>query len=192
MKPTSFRLGLITTMIFSIVSPSFAAFTRVHYTINSSPWRFIRKDTASAQTTAFNDAGWQTVSIPHDFNGGIDGVNNDVYKGPQMYRGIGWYRKHFTIESQYSAKKVFVEFEAVSLISDVWVNGQYVGNHKGGYTAFSYDITPYVVFGADNVLAVKANSANDSSVAPWAYQLFAAYPSKIGRASCRERVLSCV
>jgi len=159
------------------VSLIFAQFTRQHYTINSQTWKFNKSNLTGAEVIGYNDAGWLSVTIPHDFNGGVDNVNNDVFSGPSMYRGIGWYRTHFTMGSQYQGKKVFIEFEAVSLVADVWLNGAYLGQHKGGYTAFSFDITSNVVFGGDNVLAVKANSANNPQVAPWMYTPFGTYPS---------------
>jgi beta-galactosidase len=158
-------------------SLTFAQFTRQRYAINTS-WKFIKSNILTgAEVTGYNDAGWQSVTIPHDFNGGSDNVNNDVFSGPSMYRGAGWYRTHITIGSQYQGKKVFVEFEAVSLVADVYINGTRLGQHRGGYTAFSYDITQYVVFGGDNVLAVRANSVNDNTVAPWMYTPFGTYPS---------------
>jgi len=159
------------------VSVIFAQFTRVHNTISSQTWKFIKSNPSGAEQTGFSDAAWLSVTIPHDFNGGIDKVNNDVYSGPAMYRGIGWYRTHFTVDSKYQGKKVFVEFEAVSLVADVWLNGAYLGQHRGGYTDFSFDISSSVVFGGDNVLAVKANSTNDPTVAPWMQTPYGTYPT---------------
>jgi beta-galactosidase len=159
------------------VSIIFAQFTRQHSSISSQTWKFTKSNPSGAQGTAFNDAGWQSVTIPHDFNGGIDKVNNDVFNGPSMYRGIGWYRTHFTMDAKYQGKKVFIEFGAVSLVADVYVNGTLLGQHKGGYTDFSFDMTSAVVFGGDNVLAVKANSANDPKVAPWMQTPFGTYPT---------------
>lgn len=160
-----------------IVSLLFAAFTRTKHSINETGWKFKRADVAGAQQPSFDDGSWQTVTIPHDFNGGIDGVNDDVFTGPNMYRGIGWYRTHFTVDNAYQGKKIFIQFEAVSLVADVWLNGTSLGQHKGGYTAFTFDITEQVNFGADNVLAVKANSANDPKIAPWMQVPFGAYPT---------------
>ena len=159
------------------VSLLFAQFTRQHYTINSLAWKFKKADVSGAEATAFGDAAWQSITIPHDFNGGIDKINNDVYTGPQMYRGIGWYRTHFPIDAKYQGKKIFIDFDAASLVADVWVNGTHIGQHKGGYTAFSYDITANVTVGGDNVLAVKVNSANDPKVAPWMQTPFGLYPT---------------
>ncbi len=154
-----------------------AAFTRQHYMINTLQWKFKKADMANAEQTNFDDASWQSITIPHDFNGGIDKVNNDIMTGPKMYRGIGWYRTRFTIDNQYQGKQIFIEFEAAALVTDVWLNGTLLGRHKGGYTAFSFDLTPKILFGSENVLAVKVNSANDPTVAPWMYTPFGTYPA---------------
>jgi beta-galactosidase len=150
---------------------------REKISINGLVWKFKKQDVAGAQAPAFDDAAWASIKLPHDFNGGIDGVNNDMFTGPGQYRGPAWYRTKFTVAAANSAKKVFIEFEGVALVADVWVNGTSVGQHKGGFTAFTFDITPYVNFGGDNVLAVRASSANDPTVAPWGFIPFGTYPT---------------
>ena len=72
--------------------------------------------------------------------------------------GCGWYRKHFSINREYSDRKVFIEFEGVQKYCKVWVNGKYLGDHKGGYGSFDFDITSALKPGEDNVLAVAVNN----------------------------------
>ena len=93
-----------------------------------------------------------------------------------MYKGPGWYRTKFDIEETQKGKRVFIEFEAVSLVAQVWVNGKEVGEHKGGYTAFSIDITDYIKYGKPNVLAVRADNTNNSKMAPWMADEKKAFP----------------
>ncbi len=152
---------------------------REKISIDSLTWKFIKQDIASAQSATFNDASWANVKLPHDFNGGIDGINNDMFKGPSQYRGPTWYRTKFTLDAANSAKKVFIEFEGASLVATVWVNGDSIGQHRGGYTAFTYDITSSVKFGQDNILAVKVSNANDPTIAPWMFVPFGNYPTSI-------------
>ena len=76
--------------------------------------------------------------------------------GGALPGGIGWYRKHFTLDQ---AEKVFIEFDGVYMNSTVWVNGQKVGFRPYGYSSFEYDITPYVRQG-DNVLAVRVDNSD--------------------------------
>jgi beta-galactosidase len=169
------RLSVAGALIMSLFLGGVQA--REKTLMNGLDWKFKKADVAGAQATAFVDAAWATIKLPHDFNGGIDGVNNDMFNGPSQYRGPGWYRTHFTVAATNSTKKVFLEFEGVALVADVYVNGTLIGQHKGGYTAFTMDITAAVNFAGDNVLAVKANSANDPTVAPWMNVPFGSYPT---------------
>lgn len=114
---------------------------------------------AGAEAVDFNDASWDSVDLPHTWNA-FDAQNG----GGDYERGFGWYRKYYTISSDYSDKRVYLFFEAVGKKADVYYNGTQVGNHLGGYAAFCYDITDYVNFGVENVIAVRADNANTSSV----------------------------
>jgi beta-galactosidase len=153
------------------------AFERVRYSINETDWKFKRAEVDEGYKPGLNDDDWLKVTIPHDYNGGIDGVHNDVFKGRfdfendvdqrLMYKGPGWYRTSFTVDEKLKGKRVFIEFEAVSLDAKVWVNGTAVGRHQGGYTAFTFDITDAVLFGQENLLAVRADNSNNPAIAPW-------------------------
>ena len=108
---------------------------------------------------AYDDSDWQTIALPHTWN------KYDVSdEEPGYWRGIGWYRKHFRIDRRYAGKKVAVEFEGANQSATVWLNGRLLGTHKGGYTNFSFEITP--LFGQDNVLTVKVDNLFDGSVPP--------------------------
>jgi len=130
---------------------------RVTGNFNQS-WKFELGDQIGAQTTGYNDALWSSVGLPHSFDEPYFGWN-------QFYTGYGWYRKHFTITSDWTGKREFLEFEAAFDDAQVYVNGQLVGEHLGGYTGFSYDITTNVVVG-DNVVAVRLNNLWNPRVAP--------------------------
>lgn len=77
---------------------------------------------------------------------------------PYWWNGWGYYRKHFEIEKVHNGKKVFVEFDGVQKICEVWLNGKKLGNHQGGFTSFFFDLTPYIRFGKDNVLVVAVSN----------------------------------
>lgn len=176
-KSTSLlAIFIVTLMLFSFNETS-NPFQRVRYSLNNQHWKFHKADVKNAHKVSFKDEAWLDITIPHDYNGGSDGVNYDVFKGRfnfamdpderTMYKGPAWYRTEFTVDSKYVGKRVFIEFEAVSLEATVWVNGKEVGNHKGGYTAFSIDVTDYIKIGKANVLAVKTNNSNNLEIAPW-------------------------
>lgn len=123
-------------------------------------WKFCQCNGAGYQASGFNDASWTSLSTPHTWNNmdGQDGGNNYV-------RGIGWYRKHFTIGAQHSGKKVFVRFQGVNMSTEVYVNGALAGSHVGGYSAFVFDISS-LVNGSDNVIAVKVNNSDTIKAPP--------------------------
>ena len=126
-------------------------------------WRFIQKDIVDAQTIDFDDSQWRLLNVPHDWS--IEGEYNESnpsgIAGAYLPTGIGWYRKNITIENLQNDDKYFVEFDGVYMNSDVWINGQHLGNRPYGYISFSYDLTPYLKDG-NNIIAVKV----DHSKAP--------------------------
>jgi beta-galactosidase len=124
-------------------------------------WRFIRQDVAGAQTNGFDDSAWTLLNLPHTWNNldGQDGGNN-------YYRGIGWYRVHYTVGTNEAGRPLFLKFDGANIVADVYVNGNFVGEHQGGFAAFVYDVTPYMNVGADNVIAVKVNNVFNASIPP--------------------------
>jgi hypothetical protein len=141
---------------------------RIEKIINSQ-WTFNYFPTASAdqgyESPGFDDSKWPAVSIPHTWNtyettGELHPFIRSASENdnPYWWMGWGWYRKHFSVKSEYSDRKVFIEFEAVQKYCKVWLNGKYLGDHKGGYGSFDFDITSLVKPGEDNVLAVAVNN----------------------------------
>ncbi len=126
-------------------------------------WKFHKGGTEYANTPDFDDATWQRVNLPHTWNA------QDPFDDDQTYfRGIGWYRKTFQLDPASKTKKVFLLFEGAYQVTDVYVNGDFAGEHKGGFTAFPFDITPYLnrEKNAENVIAVQVNSAHNNFIPP--------------------------
>ena len=115
-----------------------------------------------AHKSNYDDSSWQKVDLPHTWN------THDVSDEKAGYwRGIGWYRKHFKIDSSYSGKRVFLEFEGVNHVAEFWLNNTRLGDHKGGYTGFEFDITDKAKFDRDdNVLTVKVDNLYHDTVPP--------------------------
>ena len=139
-----------------------AAVSFARDTLNFNPdWRFIRDDVAGAQAPAFNDAAWQAVSAPHTFNDTdtFDNWSTPGHRGEQIqWEGRTWYRKTFTAPAAWAGRKVFIEFESVRQVAEVYVNGHYLGIHKTGFTPFGFDLTPHLKPGAANVIAVRVDN----------------------------------
>ncbi|UCF00347.1 MAG: DUF4982 domain-containing protein, partial [Planctomycetota bacterium] len=127
-------------------------------------WRFYKGDVADAESPSFDDSGWQEAHVPHTMEW-VPYHFPSVYDA--FYRGIGWYRKHFTVGSEYAGRRVYIEFEGAMTVTDVWVNGNHLGTHYGGYTPFAFDITDSVVLGgSENVIAVKVDNTYQEEVPP--------------------------
>lgn len=123
-------------------------------------WRFERADVAGAQAAAFDDAAWSTVTLPHTYNA-VDGE-----AGGAFYRGAAWYRRTLEVGSKDTRRR-FLEFDAATLVADVWVNGQRAGRHEGGYARFRFDVTALLRPGR-NVIAVRVDNTSLPQVAPLA------------------------
>lgn len=102
----------------------------------------------------------ETVCFPHTWN-----AHDSVDDEPGYWRGIGWYERKIQINDDLSGRKVFVRFEGANQEVDLYVNGKHAGNHKGGYTAFVFDISEYVHAGA-NDFRIKADNSHNEAIPP--------------------------
>ncbi len=131
-------------------------------------WRFLKSDPAGGEKAHLNDSSWRTVDVPHDWSieGPFDEKNPTGGAGAFLPAGVGWYRKHFSLPSEFAQRRVFVDFDGVMANSDVWINGVHLGKRPYGYVSFRYELTGHLQFGpnSQNVLAVRAdNSAEPAS-----------------------------
>jgi beta-galactosidase len=122
----------------------------------------------------FDDRGWRILDLPHDWCVELPFDNRGGYS--HGYRAIGlnfpensvgWYRKNFTVPASDLGKKIFIEFDGVFRNSIVWVNGFYLGTEHSGYNGFSYDISDYLNYGGNNVVAVRVDAAMEEG---WFYE----------------------
>jgi beta-galactosidase len=147
----------------------------VHDRLFDANWKFLKGEVKGGEDPSFDDSEWRTLDLPHDWSIEDLDLSKDQFqdvsptpKGPfspdspgdistgYVLGGVGWYRKHFTLQPQEIGKIVKITFDGVYMNADAWINGKYLGNHPYGYTAFIYDITPYLkVDGSENVLSVK-------------------------------------
>ncbi len=150
----------------------------------TSDWRFTRSDPDGAADPSLDDSDWESVRVPHDWaiKGPFD-RNNDVQvttviedgekkpaehtgrTGGLPHVGLGWYRKRFAVPDGSHGKRFFVEFDGVMSHSTVYLNGQEIGSWPYGYSSFCFEITDYVRFDRENVLAVRVD--NKPSASRW-------------------------
>ena len=124
-------------------------------------WKFFLGDVSEAKANDFNDDNWQKLDLPHDWSieGKVNPKNPTKGAGGYFPTGIGWYRKTFYVPKEWAEKKAAIYFEGVYMNSEVFINGKSLGVHPYGYTSFSYDLTSYLNFGKENVIAVKVDNS---------------------------------
>ena len=132
----------------SFILPLSAWAQRIERTINES-WLFAREGEKV-----------EVVNIPHSWNR-ADCVDDT----PGYYRGVGNYTKRLIINDNLDGRKVYIYFEGANQIAEVWMNGQFVGKHIGGYSAFCFDVTEAVRMG-ENELKVKVDNSHNEAVPP--------------------------
>lgn len=144
-------------------------------------WRFRQDNTLTgAEAPGFDDAAWQQVAVPHTWNR----VGHYI-PDPQTHlntpanidktQGVGWYRLSFTPGTEFARKRAWLEFDAVSRVAEVWLNGVKLGGHAGGFSRFRLDATAALRPGTANVLVVKADNsapAGEKATLPLAGDFF--------------------
>ena len=122
-------------------------------------WLFTLGDSAVMAAVSYNDASWRRLDLPHDWaiEGDFLPSHPSGAGGGALPGGIGWYRKHFNVET---SDCYFIEFDGVYMNSTVYVNGREVGFRPYGYSSFEYDITPYIKKGSENVIAVRVDNSD--------------------------------
>lgn len=109
--------------------------------------------------SAYDDSRWRALDLPHDW--GIEGPfrkDLDGLTGKLPWRGIGWYRKQFPLPASQKGQRAYLDFDGAMAHAEVWVNGHKAGGHPYGYTSFRVDLTPFVHWGGNNVVAVRLNT----------------------------------
>lgn len=149
-------LSAILVSSFSCVAFAYDApqSARAKYSFNSG-WRLNSGDTPGAEAPNFDDSAWQQVSTPHAWNEG------DAFKlrNTDLSTGISWYRKRFKLPPSATGKKVFLEFEGIRQGGAFYLNGELLGWHEDGITAFGFDITDKIKPGQENVISAKIDNS---------------------------------
>jgi len=148
-----------------------------HETNFNAEWKFIRTEIPGAEQPGFDDADWRLLDLPHDYSiedlPAKEGVkqngpfSEESVGGPSTAHVVGgtaWYRKHFTLDKADEGKIIQILFDGIYMNADIWINGNHLGNHPYGYTAFAYDLTAHLnPVGQDNVLAVQVKNEGKNS-----------------------------
>ncbi|MDO4562630.1 MAG: glycoside hydrolase family 2 TIM barrel-domain containing protein [Clostridia bacterium] len=147
-------LVLVLAMVMSLTAAFEAAAeeaTREEISL-SGEWKFIASNTLTGvEGVAYDDSQWESVTVPHSW---ADYENRPRYSN-------AWYRRTFTLEEEDVNKELYLTFDGVMSVADVYVNGVHMGKHKGGYTAFNFDITHVARTGENTIAVMASNIEND-------------------------------
>ncbi len=145
--------------LLAILLTGFVAVTQARevFSLNDN-WKFYFKSETSADN-ALN------VSIPHTWN-------LDALAGQGQYlQTMGNYTRDIYIPAEWSGKRLFIKFHGVQCVTDVYINGHHVGEHRGGWTAFAFEITKHINFGKNNTITVSVSNAYFNDVLPGSSEL---------------------
>ena len=130
------------------------------YTMNTG-WAFFRGDVKEGYKPTLDVSSWMPASLPH-----IMQLERKHCGGDVIYDGVGWYRRKFTAPESFQGKRVAVSFEGVMNACTVYLNGDSLYHHRGGYVGFTVDLSKHLKFGAENVLALRVSAEYDPLTPP--------------------------
>ena len=130
-------------------------------------WRFLKSEAPGAEMVGLDDTTWRRLDLPHDcsIEGPFAETNPATWWGGYLPTGVAWYRKNFLLPTDYTNRRVFVDFDGVMANSDVWINGHHLGHRPNGYVSFRYELTPWLNFGArqTNIISVRVDTSEQPS-----------------------------
>jgi beta-galactosidase len=129
-------------------------------------WRYSKVVAENSHSRDFDDSGYERIVIPHT-NVKLPWHGFDE----KTYEFVSSYRRRFKLPAAARGRHIFVDFEGVMTASTVWINGTRLGEYKGGYTPFSFDLTPHLDFEGENVLVVDVDSTERADIPPFGYEI---------------------
>jgi beta-galactosidase len=122
-------------------------------------WRFRQSSALTGvENPAFDDSDWSSVDVPHSWNRlGNEGVERSPLTN--TVQGIGWYRLRFKGPRVVGTHRYFLQFDGVGSVTDVWLNGRYLGKHAGAFSRFRFDASAAIDPQGENILVVRADNS---------------------------------
>lgn len=163
--PAIHNLVMKTVLCISLIAalvnanPTGFAQTRTSQLLNTD-WSFQSGDVKDAETANFDTADWQTLALPHNWGW------EQAQRGEKYQHGPGWYRRVLDLGTPKANRRYFVRFEAAGSVADVYLNGKALGQHRGAFGAFCFELTKDLAKDGTNVLAVRVSNAEEKDLAP--------------------------
>jgi beta-galactosidase len=143
---------------------------RLRKSLNSG-WAFKRQASSGpavepefvgAEKPDYDDSSWTQVHLPHTW----DATPDNPFTTTDHFHGLGWYRGRLEVPAEWRGRRVFLEFNGVFQIADVWLNARQIGQHIGGYTGFEFDVTDALKWDGTNLVVVRVNDVLSTFIAP--------------------------
>ena len=125
-------------------------------------WRYSAAATPAAHEREFDDSSFARITLPHA-NVRLPWHSFD----DKSYEFVSIYRRRFRMPGGARSRRIFVDFEGAMTAATVWLNGVRLGEHKGGYTPFSFELSEHIDWDGDNVLAVEVDSTERADIPPF-------------------------
>lgn len=158
MNKNLFKCCAVFVLFLSLYLPCMEAAGVGTTEIINRAWKYKIGEHPGAEKLDFDDADWEQVGLPHSFS-------IPYFRSPDFYVGYGWYRKNIFYQPAWKGKRIHLDFEGVFQVAEVFLNEKLIGEHEGGYTGFTFDITDYLHEG-NNLLAVRVNNLWSATLAP--------------------------
>ncbi|MFN3873364.1 MAG: glycoside hydrolase family 2 TIM barrel-domain containing protein [Ignavibacterium sp.] len=120
---------------------------------DSAGYQNLLNEAQGRHSSTYDDGGWENKILP-----AVENQMNIYPTVPEYYQDGVWYRRNFSVPDSLNGKFIKLIFYAVNYVADIWINDFYVGYHEGGYTSFAFDVSPYLNYGGNNVIAVRVDN----------------------------------
>jgi beta-galactosidase len=128
-------------------------------------WKFLRDDPPDAREARLDDSRWERVVLPHSAR--IEAlVTGPIGSAEAQWQGVCWYRRRLRLEADAAGREVLLHLEGAMNVADVWLDGERVGRHMGGYLPFVLDLTERVKPGRDHLLAIRLDNHDNPITGP--------------------------
>ena len=150
---------IILLLVLATIASEMSARDRINF---DKGWRFALVDSVQMSSPEYDDAAWRLLNVPHDWaiEGDFSASAPSGNSGGALPGGIGWYRKTFNVDKADEGKQLYIDFDGVYMNAKVWINGTLLGQRPYGYSSYRYDLTPYIIYGGKNVVAVRVDNSD--------------------------------
>jgi beta-galactosidase len=128
-------------------------------------WRFLRDDQTGAQAPGFDDSAWEEATLPHTAR--VEALVTGPAGSPEaQWQGLCWYRRTLRLPSEAAGQQVLLRFEGAMNVAEVWLDGERIGGHLGGFLPFVLDLSDRVHPGQEQLLAVRLDNRDNPVTGP--------------------------